>query len=162
MNEQTIGSRIAEKRKAAGLKQDEVAERLGVSPQAVSKWENDVSCPDISLLPAIANLFGCTVDALLGNEKAPVVQITSPETRKPLEQLMLRIRVFSKDGDKVNVNLPLSLVKTGISCIQMGDKGSVMDRINIDEILMLVEKGLVGKLIEVESADGDTVEVFVE
>ena len=49
--EQTIGKRIARLRKSRGMTQDQLAERVGVSAQAVSKWENDVSCPDISLLP---------------------------------------------------------------------------------------------------------------
>ena len=49
----TLGERIAEKRKARGLKQDELAEMLGISAQAVSKWENDVSCPDIMTLPLL-------------------------------------------------------------------------------------------------------------
>ena len=61
----TLGERIAEKRKARGLKQDELAEMLGVSAQAVSKWENDVSCPDIMTLPSLAEKLGCTVDELL-------------------------------------------------------------------------------------------------
>ena len=47
----TIGEKFAEKRKARGFTQDEVAEKLGVTPQAVSKWENNVSCPDITRLP---------------------------------------------------------------------------------------------------------------
>ena len=50
----TIGKRISEQRKSKGLKQDELAEKLLVSPQAVSKWENDLSCPDISVLPELS------------------------------------------------------------------------------------------------------------
>ena len=50
MNE-TIGNRITKFRKAKGMPQEELANQLGVSSQAVSKWENDISCPDISLLP---------------------------------------------------------------------------------------------------------------
>lgn len=48
---QTLGQRIAELRKKEGLTQEELAEKLGVSPQAVSKWENDISCPDIMSIP---------------------------------------------------------------------------------------------------------------
>ena len=42
---QTLGGKIAELRRNIGLTQDEMSEKLGVTPQAVSKWENDVSCP---------------------------------------------------------------------------------------------------------------------
>lgn len=56
--ENTIGKRIAALRREKGLKQEELARTLDVSSQAVSKWENDQSCPDISLLPKLAKPFG--------------------------------------------------------------------------------------------------------
>ena len=61
MNE-TIGNRIYKYRREKGFTQEELAEKLGVSSQAVSKWENDASCPDISLLPQLCSLFGITTD----------------------------------------------------------------------------------------------------
>lgn len=69
MTEETLGRRIAAQRKNLGLTQDALAEQLGVTAQAVSKWENDQSCPDISMLPKLAEIFGITIDALLGVEK---------------------------------------------------------------------------------------------
>ena len=66
--EQTLGKRISFHRKRLGLTQDQLAERLGVTAQAVSKWENDLSCPDIAMLPKLASLFGISIDALLGSE----------------------------------------------------------------------------------------------
>lgn len=65
-NTDTLGKRIMALRKAAGMTQEQVAERLGVSPQAVSKWENDVSCPDVTMIPRIAQLFNVSTDELLG------------------------------------------------------------------------------------------------
>lgn len=65
---QTIGSRIMAGRKKLGLTQEQLADKLGVTAQAVSKWENDQSCPDISLLPRLAELFCTTTDALLGRK----------------------------------------------------------------------------------------------
>ena len=72
--EQTLGKRIMENRKRLGWTQDRLAEQLGVSAQAVSKWENDQSCPDISLLPRLAELFGITVDELLGRQTEKVYE----------------------------------------------------------------------------------------
>ena len=66
--EQTLGKRIAENRKRLKLTQDQLAEKLGITAQAVSKWENDQSCPDITMLPRLAEIFGTTTDALLGME----------------------------------------------------------------------------------------------
>ena len=65
--EETLGKRIMGYRKGLGLTQDQLAERLGVSAQAVSKWENDQSCPDITTLPRLAEIFGVSIDALLGH-----------------------------------------------------------------------------------------------
>ncbi len=69
--EQTLGKRIAENRKRLGLTQDGLAEKLGITAQAVSKWENDQSCPDITMLPRLAEIFGTSTDALLGVEADP-------------------------------------------------------------------------------------------
>ena len=72
--EQTLGKRIAENRKRLGMTQDALAEKLGVTAQAVSKWENDLSCPDITTLPKLADIFGITTDDLLGRASAPAHQ----------------------------------------------------------------------------------------
>lgn len=66
----SIGKNITAFRRAAGMTQEELANRIGVSSQAVSKWETEVSMPDILLLPVIADVFGITVDDIYtGNRK---------------------------------------------------------------------------------------------
>lgn len=60
-----IGKTIADYRKAANMTQSEVADQLGVTYQAVSKWERDESLPDITMLPKIADLFNISIDTLL-------------------------------------------------------------------------------------------------
>lgn len=62
----TINEQIAALRKRRGISQTELGTALGVSSQAVSKWEKGTSCPDIALLPSIAAYFEVTVDELLG------------------------------------------------------------------------------------------------
>ncbi len=64
--EETLGKRIAAHRRRLGLTQEGLAEKMGITAQAVSKWENDQSCPDITALPKLAEIFGVTTDALLG------------------------------------------------------------------------------------------------
>ena len=68
--------KIAELRRAAGMTQDALAEKLGVTFQAVSKWENALSCPDIALIPVIADIFGVSIDTLFGKD-APKTAIPS-------------------------------------------------------------------------------------
>ena len=61
-----IGQKIKDLRKKADLTQDRLADYLGVSPQAVSKWECDISTPDLSLIAPLCRVFGVTADELLG------------------------------------------------------------------------------------------------
>lgn len=163
----TLGVRIALLRKQKGLKQEDLAEKLGVSPQAVSKWENDQSCPDISLLPKLSALLGVTVDELLSgkDERAAGVRVLPPEQRKDINEMMLRVIVDSCAGDKVRVNLPLTLIKlaldSGIELPQLSGN-EALKNIDFNQIIELVDHGAVGNLVEVESADGDTVRIFVE
>lgn len=63
-----FGQRIAALRRQHNLTQEVMAQKLGVTNQAVSKWETDQCCPDIMQLPQIAELFGITLDALFGRE----------------------------------------------------------------------------------------------
>ena len=67
----TLGNQIALYRKNAGLTQDVLAQKLGVTNQAVSKWESGLCCPDVTLLPKIADIFGITMDELFGREALP-------------------------------------------------------------------------------------------
>jgi transcriptional regulator with XRE-family HTH domain len=165
MTNNTLGSRISESRRKKGMTQEELAERMGVSAQAVSKWENDISCPDISLLPSLAKCLELTLDQLLtGKEEAPVVSIPPAEKRKKTEDMLLRIRVLSSDGDKINVNVPIPMAKAILEMgLQVkGKGGDILKNADLEQILQMAETGVVGKLVEVESAEGDTVEVFVE
>ena len=68
----TFDEIIVTHRKKLGLTQEGLAQQLGVTNQAVSKWESGQSCPDITLLPAIADLFGISIDALFGREPKAV------------------------------------------------------------------------------------------
>ena len=65
---ETFGQRFSRLRKAKGMTQEVIAEKMNISPQAVSKWENDLSAPDVSLLLPLAELLGVTTDTLLGKE----------------------------------------------------------------------------------------------
>lgn len=68
-----FGERIAALRKARGMTQEALAQRLGITNQAVSKWESDQCCPDIMQLPALADIFEISMDALFGRrEPQPV------------------------------------------------------------------------------------------
>ena len=65
---QTMGKRISDLRKSKGMTQEQLAQQVGVTAQAVSKWENDLSCPDISILPQLAEALGYPKVSIIPNE----------------------------------------------------------------------------------------------
>lgn len=89
MQEQNMSTMIASLRKAKGMTQAELADRLNVTDKAVSKWERGLSCPDIALLPKLAEIFGVSVDELMQ------VRETAVPAKKPTDIPAL-IRVILK------------------------------------------------------------------
>lgn len=80
MEKKTIGGFIAALRKANGMTQKELAERLNVSDKTVSRWERDDGAPDLATIPAIAEIFNVTCDELLrGERKSPAERAEVPE-----------------------------------------------------------------------------------
>ena len=161
----TIGKRISALRREKGLKQEDIAQALGVSSQAVSKWENDQSCPDISLLPKLAKLLGVSVDTLLsGEEEKPAAELVPEQKRKDIKDMMLRVVIDSEDGEKVRINVPMVLLQvateTGIGMVEISGSSAIKN-IDWEQIINLVQQGVVGNLLEIE-AEGNTIRIFVE
>lgn len=82
-----LAQRFAQLRKEAGFSQEELAAKLGISRQAVSKWERGESSPDTDNLIALAKLYGVSLDALLLSENAPEVQETAQKENGPDEKI---------------------------------------------------------------------------
>lgn len=134
--EMTLGKRIATLRKEKGIKQEELAQILGV-----------------------------TVDELLSGKQEPAVVIVPEEKRKDIKDMTLRLVANEASGNKVKINLPVIMIKMGL---EMGMEfpqfsgNSMAQNINIAQIMELIEQGVIGNLMEVESEDGTTVKIFVE
>ena len=96
MEKKTIGGFISALRKANGMTQKDLAERLNVSDKSVSRWECDEGSPDLSLIPVIAEIFGVTCDELLrGERKSPEERSessaeaeTSPKAEKQRQRIL--------------------------------------------------------------------------
>ena len=91
MNNKTIGQRIAACRKALGLSQEALGEQLGVSRQAIYKWESDAALPEIEKLVALSKLFGISVGALLGVEESAEAAESTPEWNGELSEQQLKM-----------------------------------------------------------------------
>ena len=160
--EKTLGRRIADLRKEKGLKQEMIAEKMGVSSQAVSKWEHDQTCPDISVLPLLAEILGVTVDKLLtGKEPTPIVQLAPQEEK----DLVLRMEIAAVDGSVVRTNVPMSIASQYLSsdaCSIVLTEAFQGQDLNLKSILSLAQFGVVGNLVEIQGADGSSLRIYVE
>lgn len=87
MEKKTIGSFIAALRRANGLTQKELAEKLNVSDKAVSRWERDECYPDLTMIPALAEIFGVSCDELLNGGRINSVERQSRQEQKTAKQI---------------------------------------------------------------------------
>lgn len=69
MEKKTIGTFLSALRKASGLTQKQLADKLNVSDKAVSRWERDECAPDLSLIPVLAEIYGVTSDEILRGQR---------------------------------------------------------------------------------------------
>ena len=109
--EETLGKRIARCRKGLGLTQDRLADLLGVTAQAVSKWENDQSCPDIGTIPKLADIFGISTDALLGKENVDTPKKENRQNRENQEEGCVEVSVHT--GKRSMLGLGIWLLLAG-------------------------------------------------
>lgn len=116
MEKKTIGQFIAALRKANGLTQQEVADRLAVSNKAVSRWERDECAPDISVIPALAELLGVTCDELLKGERITnSVQAEKSEPKIGKQVKALINRSVSNFKNMIGISVAISAV--GLICM---------------------------------------------
>lgn len=163
----TLGRRIQALRKEQALTQDALAEHMDVTPQAVSKWENDQSCPDIMSLPQLARELHTTVDTLLTGEAAATPALPQ---KKP-EELIVRISIHPEDEARVCLNLPFTVFRLGalhnlISFTFHANEGELdaealaqqLAQVDFHAIVRLIEQGARGMLVNA----GDTLTIWTE
>lgn len=107
MSKHSIGKTIATLRKAKGWTQVELAEKLNVSDKAVSKWESEAGLPEISQLPAMATLFGVTIDYLMTGKtpEKEIVTISKAELCAKTDDVSLAEEVKDLPNDENNKNI---------------------------------------------------------
>lgn len=158
---ETFGMRFARLRKEKKLTQENIASKLNMSYQAISKWENDITSPDISILIELSKILGVSIDTLLGNEKLETkTEIKNP---KDISGKMLII-VINNYKDSIKVSLPVVVIKlcleTGMKVPVSGNKN--MENIDFQMIFDLIESGVIGELLKLEQQDGSTIIISVE
>lgn len=158
---ETLGTRLVELRKKYNFTQADIGEKLNVSVQAVSKWENDLSLPDYDYLIKLADLFNTSIDELLGRKK----EIVRQEENKDINKLLFKISIKSADGDEININLPLSVIKVLVennSNTNIISGNESLKNIDFASLLSLAEQGVIGEIVNISSAEGDIIKIVVE
>ena len=121
MGEKSFGTTIATMRKEKGMTQLDLAQKLGVTDKAVSKWERDLSFPDISSLPKL----GVSVDELLEAKKGNAGRESTAQKVRPLAELVLKAVALAMGVgvtaltimDEVMPNDALRLLGIGLACL---------------------------------------------
>lgn len=152
-----IGNNIAALRKQRGITQEELAKELGVSAQAVSKWENNSSCPDVSLLTNIADIFGVTVDTLLrASEQDIIVEAKQHNTNSEEinNKREININIVQQNGKENNIKLPFKFVKLGLN---IGSIFGLNEDIS-DKIIALVESD-VTDIVDINTENGEHITI---
>lgn len=121
MMERTLGMMIAELRKEQGMTQLELAEKMGVTDKAVSKWERDLSCPDINSLPNLAAVLNVSVDELMQKKR---------EASAPQKNLRYMADIVCK----------AVALAMGIAVITL----SVLNELTVEDGMVMLGIGLVG------------------
>ena len=174
---ESFGRRIARLRLMKGMTQERLANLANVSAQAVSKWENDLSYPDIMLLPVLADVFGVSIDELLGRavEARTVVMpqpepepepepepLPEPETFEPVpagRAVCLRIHIIEKGHDAINLRIPLAAA-SALSSFP-GLIAGYTAGIDLGELASMVEGAAPGTLVDIDDGD-DRVVITLE
>lgn len=131
-----FGDNLMELRKYHAMSQEELAERIGVSRQTLSKYETGESLPDIEKCKALADVFGITVDDLISYEKSSGMGLGIPPKSKHIFGMV-------KVGDKGQVVIPAKArkifrIKPGDNLVVLGDEGQGIAMIKEENLMKLL------------------------
>lgn len=157
----TIGQNISVYRKKAGMTQEELSEKMNVTSQAVSKWENDLSYPDLETVNRLSRILGTTVDAILnGEESIPEVKVAYGENIDK-RIMVLSTKVKQPVEVTANLRLPLALLYKLKASDKLAEVVGEDEAKWVEEALELAKAGVVGSLLSAHTEDVDaTIEVI--
>ena len=149
----TIGSNITKLRREKGMTQAELAEKLNVSVQAVSKWENDVSRPDLERIGELAAVLDTTAEFIInGDALETPTELKNGNIAKRL--LVMTVNVKKPDPTDITLRLPAELLMKartdGSLAKLMGENFSEMIP---DTVFEMLESGVVGPVATVNKED---------
>ena len=149
----TIGQNIAYFRKQKNMTQEELAEKMSVTAQAISKWERDTSYPDITVIQTLSKTFGVSVTELLEGISTPPQLKDAPQ--EIIDRRIVRIELQT-EGTKIVTRFPVPAIKKAI-------ENGTLERLLDDDfekvasILGMIDEGMTGRLVDVNTPDTQVV-----
>ena len=129
MKKKTLGMMIASLRKEHGMTQLELAEKMGVTDKAVSKWERDLSCPDVNTIPKLAEVFGISVDELMQIKTEAQIK-TKTDITPTIHMIMKAVALGMGVGvvvlsflQELDVNSGMGMLGIGLACLAIASFG---------------------------------------
>lgn len=155
-----IGNNISALRKEKGITQEELARALGLSAQAISKWENNSSCPDVSLLAPIADYFGVTVDDLLRADEDKIIRdkIKPEESENNLNcKKSIHIKIVQKNGKENNIKIPFKFARMGLNLATTFG----LDNEAADKISAIISQEKAGNIFEITTESEEHITIML-
>lgn len=163
-----IGSFVAEARRQRGWTQEGLAARLGVSAQAVSKWETEQSMPDVGMLRPLAEALDCTVDELLQGDPAvlkrtpgALVGSRAASSAHAATKVVVRVEDPQKEAPTV-ITVPIGLVRFGAQIWDRIPGLAEASEIDMEALMDHIARGLVGEVMRVETGESGVVVISLE
>ena len=135
---------------------------MGVSAQAVSKWENNSSCPDVALLTDIADYFGVTVDALLRAQGDKITsaqpQVTTSSQTQNNFSKNVSIKIVQQNGKTNNIKIPFKFAKIGLNI------GNIfgLDKEIADKVGALINGESIGEIVDIFTENGEHITITLD
>ena len=145
-----IGQHIAYYRKKSGMTQEQLAEKMEVTAQAVSKWENGLTCPDLDSVARLADYLGVTVEQLIyGDAAVPAVQVVeTPQVGRRV--LCIHIQTQVGVATNVTVRFPVELL---LRAYELGNLEALVgeEAPYVEQAIEMIRQGTVGSLVDVDT-----------
>ena len=123
----SIGNTILLHRKKCSMTQEALAQALNVTNQAVSKWESEQSCPDVMLLPEIADLFGISIDALFGRVAVNAAESSDAQEVPWADDSVVRVVLY--EGHKL---LSSGIISKGFALEYKEDAKQIISTVSVN------------------------------
>ena len=147
-----IGEHIAYYRKKAGMTQEQLSEKMGVTAQAVSKWENGLTCPDLDSVARLSEILGVSVEQLVhGDAAVPSVSVVeTPQVGRRV--LCIQVQTKTPEVFNVTVRFPVELI---LKAYEMGCLESLVgdEACFVEQAIEMIRQGAIGSLVDVETEE---------